>query len=96
MNNSHSLLNSSTVSQQAAGAVVAPTERAQFSGFATAKQESIYDKLVEKSLQLLSQRVLMLMENTHNNNASVIAFHSWGKQVIKVWKYLTLMEKNKQ
>jgi hypothetical protein len=57
------------MSQQAAGAVVPPTERSQHSGFATAKQESIYDKLVEKSLQLLSQRVLMLMENTHNNNA---------------------------
>ena len=85
------------MSQQAAGAVVPPTERSQHSGFATAKQESIYDKLVEKSLQLLSQRVLMLMENTHNNNASsVVAFHSWGKQIIKVWKYLTLMEKNKQ
>lgn len=49
-------------------------------------------------MQLLSQRVMMLMENNHNNNASgsVMAFHSWGKQVIKVWKYLTLMEKNKQ
>ena len=41
---------------------------------------------------------MILMENNHNNNASgsVMAFHSWGKQVIKVWKYLTLMEKNKQ
>ena len=53
------------MSQQAAGAVVAPTERSQYSGFATAKQESIYDKLVEKSLQLLSQRVLMLMESSN-------------------------------
>jgi hypothetical protein len=46
--------------------VVPPTERQQllYSGFATVKQESIYDKLVEKSLQLLSSRVLMLMENT--------------------------------
>ena len=86
------------MSQQAAGAVVPPTELNKYSGFATAKQESIYDKLVEKSLQLLSQRVMTLMENTNknNNSASVIAFHSWGKQVIKVWKYLTLMEKNKQ
>jgi len=100
LNHSNSLLESSTTSHlpntAAAGGSGTTTEERYYSGFPTLKQESIYDKLIEKALQLLCQRVLMLMETqVVQQEGSIVAFHSWGKQVLKVCKYLGLMEKNK-
>jgi hypothetical protein len=44
-----------------------------FSGFSSHKQEGIYDKLVEKALSLMSQRLLALMQ-AHMQDAEILAF----------------------
>jgi hypothetical protein len=72
------------------------------------RQQSIYDKLIEKALSLLSSRILhtlaftncadggILQDGPQNEQPFSASAKIWGKQLIKIWKYLTLMDKTKQ
>lgn len=61
-----------------------------YSGFATRQQETFYNKLIEKGFSLLCSRVVQFYKNE-----PCLEEIKWCKQMRKVQKYLTVMDKNK-
>lgn len=60
-----------------------------YSGFATRQQEAFYNKLIEKSIQLLAYKCIKYEkgENVDHNH--------WDKTMKKLCRYMTHMEKTK-
>lgn len=65
-----------------------------YSGFTNQRQESIYDKLVEKAINIMASRLLTLVQFT--NGISSESDQSWMRQLCKVQRYLSLLDKSKQ
>ena len=61
-----------------------------YSGFATRQQETFYDKLLLKTLQLLSARIFQV----YRCNLTFDEI-KWAKQLRKVSNYMILMDRNK-
>eukprot|EP00347_Sterkiella_histriomuscorum_P022805 403337088 len=61
-----------------------------YSGFATRQQESFYHKLLQKTYQLLTTRLISFYKGE-----SISEEVKWAKQIRKLYKYLALMDKTK-
>lgn len=61
-----------------------------YGGFATRNQEDFYNKLVQKLISLMSERIVADL-----NGKNLVDEHSWSKKIVKIHKTLAYMEQNK-
>ena len=71
-----------------------------YSGFGTRQQETFYNKMVEKSLYLLSKWLLQFFNNGEWAHALmdlelVLDEREWAKKIKKIYKFMSVMDQQK-
>ena len=72
-----------------------------YSGFGTRQQETFYNKMVEKSLHLLSKWLLQFFNNgewgciSYVDLELVLDEREWAKKIKKIYKFMSVMDQQK-
>jgi hypothetical protein len=71
-----------------------------YSGFGTRQQETFYNKMIEKSLYLLSKWLLQFFNNgewasTLMDLELVLDEREWAKKIKKIYKFMSVMDQQK-
>ena len=66
-----------------------------YSGFASRKLEDLYNGLLQKTIQLLSLKVLVCQEMKDEPDEMMKEERSWTKKVLKVYRTMRKLESRK-